>query len=150
MTVNRPGRILTASNIHDYTAHTYLIQPSTIIDACGISKDKRCPQIQYSSCTITSSEIDRVAAVPDGTHTLPWVHTSWWFKTVHLICLSVVCPTFNTGGLMGDKEGNWQFLMEQAPIPGVQSYVPSPYISVTYLPVWPMCDREIFGCDNPD
>ena len=62
---------------------------------------------------------------------------------VNIMHLSVVCHTLYLG-LGGGKKGN---LMEQAPIPGAQSCVPSPYISLTntpYLLVCTVCDREIW------
>ena len=41
-------------------------------------------------------------------------------------------------GLGGGKEGNWHVLMEQAPIPGAQSCVPPPNISLTNTPYLPV------------
>ena len=59
-----------------------------------------------------------------------------------LMCLSVLCPTYH----LGLDRANWHILMEQAPIPGAQTCIPSPYISLTntpYLPVMhSVCDRE--------
>ena len=66
-------------------------------------------------------------------------HTIWNLLLLFNAPISGM-PYLQYQGLRGVKEGNWSWdvLMEQAPIPGTQTCIPSPSISLTntsYLPV---------------
>ena len=52
---------------------------------------------------------------------------------LEIFVIAPISDTSNTWDLMEDRRGIVR--IEQLPIPGVQSCIPSPYISLTYLTV---------------
>ena len=78
-------------------------------------------------------------ALLDHEGTLPWHRCRSEHDTQAVLAVAcymiyapistVVCPTYNAWGLNRGRRG-----IEQAPIPGVQTCLPSPYISLPYIP----------------